>query len=336
MGIVLVTTVGRAEDERERRAREEVEQKLREMVGSLPTKVRIDYSSLDEPNYTLEEATFELDGRPLITTPSVRDLSREGGTLVWNGDVSPGKHTVRVHLVFANEASVVLSEEGGHRWKVSGDVSFDVNAGIEVQVRVVPSRDPTQRDISRRFTLSLPAQPVMVARLDDGAMPEPLLAAVTPAVAEEPVMAEEPPQADEAEKVPAKRGAGKASRSRAKAKAASSASARGEHRAIAAGSPAPGDVGEPSAPDVAPAPEALAQVGAVDAGEPEEPTHVGAVAPRPEAQDAAQGAEVGRADVAPPQEEGGEGLPWGALAVGGAGAIGVIALLVLWTRRRRS
>ncbi len=160
-----------AEDAKAKAAREELEKQLSQMVGTQPTKVRIDYVALDDPNYRLEEATFQLDGRSL-GTPSLGQLSEEGTHLVWNGDVTPGKHTVRARIVFSNGASVVLSDEGGNKWTVAGDVSFDVNAGIEVRVQATPTRDSKQTDVAKRFKLSLPAQPVMIAQLDDGKMPE--------------------------------------------------------------------------------------------------------------------------------------------------------------------
>lgn len=170
--VVAGATVALAEDAKAKAAREELERQLSQMVGKQPTKVRVDYVSIDDPNYALEEASFELDGRSL-GAPSTRQLSDEGTHLVWNGDVSPGKHTVKVRLVFANGVSVVMSDEGGYKWKVGGEVSFDVQSGIEVRVQVTPKRDPKQPDIAKRFRLSLPAQPVMLARLDDGKMPEP-------------------------------------------------------------------------------------------------------------------------------------------------------------------
>ncbi|MFZ5441726.1 MAG: hypothetical protein ACOZQL_17115, partial [Myxococcota bacterium] len=170
--VVAGAMVARAEDAKAKAAREELERQLSQMVGQQPTKVRVDYVSIDDPNYPLEEAAFEIDGRS-VGSPSPRALSEEGTHLVWNGDVSPGKHTVKVRLVFANGVSVVMSDEGGYKWKVGGEVSFDVQAGIEVRVQVTPKRDPKQPDIAKRFRLSLPAQPVMLARLDDGKMPEP-------------------------------------------------------------------------------------------------------------------------------------------------------------------
>lgn len=170
---IAASSAAFAEDAKARSAREELERQLSQMVGQQPTKVRIEYAGLDEPNYGIEEALFELDGR-VVGSPSVRVLSEEGRHLVWNGDVPPGKHVVKVLLVFVNATSAVLSDEGGYKWRVGGSVGFDVHAGIEVRVTVIPKRDPSQVEVARRFKLALPAEPVMLARLDDGKMPEPV------------------------------------------------------------------------------------------------------------------------------------------------------------------
>jgi chemotaxis protein histidine kinase CheA len=168
---VVVALVARAEDEAQRRAREELERELGAMVEKAPTRVTVDMVGLDEPNYTLEEAAFELDGKAL-RSPLPQSLAEEGLHRVSSGDVPAGRHVLRARLVIVSRASVVLSDEGGYRWKVSGEVSFDAPSGIEVQVKVTPQRDGTQRDVSKRFAVRLPAQPVMLAKLDDGRMPE--------------------------------------------------------------------------------------------------------------------------------------------------------------------
>ena len=168
---LLLPALAWAEDPKAKAAREELEKQLTQMMGKVPTRVRIDFVGLEDPNYVLEEASFELDGRSL-NTPPLRELADEGQHLVWEGDATAGKHVVRVRLVFANGASVLLSDEGGYKWKVGGEVSFELHAGIEVRVAVTPKRDSTQKDVAKRFRLALPAQPVMLAKLDDGKMPD--------------------------------------------------------------------------------------------------------------------------------------------------------------------
>jgi len=160
-----------AEDAAQKRAREELERELKQMVGTPPTRVRVEFVSPDEPNYKLEEATFEVDGKP-VPPQALSTLATEGTHTVFSGDVTPGKHKVSAKLVFANGASAVLSDEGGYKWKLGGDASFEVASGLEVQVQIVPARDSAQKDIAKRFTLRMPAAPVMVAKLDDGKMPE--------------------------------------------------------------------------------------------------------------------------------------------------------------------
>lgn len=169
---VVVAVAAHAEDDAQRRAREELEKQLQQMVGKQPSRVRIDFEALDEPNYKLEDASFEIDGR-VLARPALEKLTAEGVHLVWEGDVTPGKHIIGARLVYTNQASVVVSDEGGYTWKVSGTNAFDVQAGIEVKVKVTPQRDDAQKEISKRFLVRLPATPVMLAKVDDGKMPEP-------------------------------------------------------------------------------------------------------------------------------------------------------------------
>jgi hypothetical protein len=169
--VLLIGSGARGEDERQRRARQELEAQLDALVGQQPTRVRVDFVGLDEPNYKLEDVAFYLDDEP-VTLSANKDLNSAGTHHIWTGDVPPGRHTLKSKLTVANAASVVVSEEGGYKWKVGGSVAFDLMSGIEVQVRVTPTRDASQSDIARRFKISMPAAPVMLAKLDDGKMPE--------------------------------------------------------------------------------------------------------------------------------------------------------------------
>ena len=187
----LTAMAAAAEDPKAKAAREELEKQLHQMVGKQPTRVRVEFLSLDDPNFKIEEATFELDGRRL-GGPSPGQLEQDGKHLIWSGDVTPGKHTVKVQLVISNGASVVLSDEGGYKWTLRGERSAEVNSGIEVQVQVTAKRDGKQKDIAKRFNLATTAVPVMIAQLDDGtmpdAMPKPVIAVSDAGVAEPPVV----------------------------------------------------------------------------------------------------------------------------------------------------
>jgi hypothetical protein len=195
----LAAVAAHAEDDARRRAREELERQLQQLVVKQPAKVRIDFEALDDPNYKLEDASFELDGR-VLARPALDVLSSEGTHLVWEGDVTPGKHVVGARVVYSNQASVVVSDEGGYTWKVSGTNAFEVQSGIEVKVKVTPRRDGAQKDIAKRLMLRLPATPVMLAQVDDGKMPEPPVKKVAPVDAgptpEAPAAAEKEAQAE--------------------------------------------------------------------------------------------------------------------------------------------
>ena len=179
--LVVLSATALGEDPKAKAAREELERQLNQMVGKQPTRVRIEFLGLDEPNYVIEDASFELDGK-LLTAPLPSKLSEEGTHPVWNGDVTPGKHSVKVVLVLANRTSAVLSDEGGYKWTLRGERSADVHAGIEVHVEVTARRDGTQTNVGKRFSLATSAKPVMIAQLDDGSIPEapkkPVIAAV--------------------------------------------------------------------------------------------------------------------------------------------------------------
>jgi hypothetical protein len=170
--VLCVALVAHAEDDRERRAREELERQLSALVEKAPTRVKIEFQGLDEPNYELTEASVELDGKPLVL-PALATLSGEGLHALPAVDVSPGSHVVKVRIACRSKASIVVSDEGGYGWTLAGQNAFDVNNGIEVQVKVVPTRVPQAKELAKRFRLSLPATPVMLAKLDDGKLPEP-------------------------------------------------------------------------------------------------------------------------------------------------------------------
>lgn len=238
--LVVLLCVGAAsalaEDPKAKAAREELERQLSQMVGKQPTKVRVDFIGLDDPNYKLEEATFELDNR-LLGSPSLAELSDDGTHLVWNGDVTPGKHVLKVRLVFSNGASVVLSDEGGYKWKIGGDVGFDVNSGIEVRVQVTPKRDGKQTDVAKRFKLALPAQPVMIAQLDDGkmpdAMPKPVIATPDAGLSADAIAADEKKKAADEAKLDAATEAKKLAAEEKKQKAAEALEAKKQAAAAA-------------------------------------------------------------------------------------------------------
>ena len=309
---LVVGSVAFGEDAVQRKAREELERELKQMVGTPPTRVRVDFVSPDEPNYKLEEASFEVDGNP-VPPQSPEALAAEGTHPVFSGEVTPGKHKVSAKLVFANKTSAVLSDEGGYKWKIGGDATFEVTPGLEVQVQIVPARDSKQKDIGKRFTLRMPAAPVMVAKLDDGKMPEPMAkSAEVPKILAAEKAAEQKAAVDEATKKMTNE-------------------ARDENRRPSTAKVPTGSlaVGEPTRPGPAAA-VAVAEAD-VDAGVTEVAT--ADLAPAGMAEDA--GVTVAAKDLAPitePLEQGPNGLMW--LLVGG-GLVMLFLVIVVMRRRAR-
>lgn len=360
---VVVALAAHAEDDAQRRAREELERQLQQMVGKQPAKVRIEFEALDEPNYKLEDASFEIDGR-VLPRPALEKLTAEGVHLVWEGDVTPGKHIVGARVVYSNQASVVVSDEGGYSWKVSGTNAFDVQAGIEVRVKVVPQRDDAQKEIARRFLVRLPATPVMLAKVDDGKMPEPPVKKVeivdagpTPeqlALAEKEAQAEAKRLADEEKKrkaeelAEAKRLAAEEKKRKAeeakeakrlaaeekKQKAAEAKEAKRlaaeEKKRLAAEA---AEAKRLAAEGKTPPPVEPVAVAEVDAGAPEIDAGVAeAVVVDAGAPVVAEVVDAGVAEpAAPPPAEEEPGLPW--LYIG-IGAAALLALIIVLARKR--
>lgn len=180
--VLAVSSAAFAEDDAQRRAREELEKQLTQMVGTAPSRVRIEFQPIDDPNFRVEEFELSVDGK-VIKSPTPAAISawiQEGPMAMGVVDVAPGRHKVNARVTFHNTASALATEEGDHRWKVAGDVGFDVNAGIEVKVIITAVRDPKQADMSKRIKLTFPSKPSMISKLDDGTMPEPSKLKPTP------------------------------------------------------------------------------------------------------------------------------------------------------------
>jgi len=182
VALLVTASSAFAEDEAQRRAREELEKELKELVGKAPSRVRVEFQPIDDPNFQVEEFELSVDGKVLKapTPAAISGWMQDGPMPVGVVDVTPGRHKVSARVTYHNTASALVSEEGDHRWKVTGDVGFDVAAGIEVKVIVAPTRDATQADVGKRIKLTFPTKPVMIAKLDDGSMPEPSKLKPTP------------------------------------------------------------------------------------------------------------------------------------------------------------
>ncbi|MGV3623441.1 MAG: hypothetical protein ACO1OB_21660 [Archangium sp.] len=316
--IALLPSLALAEDAKAKAAREELERELKGMVAKPPTRVRIDFAEIDDPNYELQEATFELDGKGLLTPPPGALAMANDSVLAWQGDVTPGKHVVTVRLKYKYKVSPVVSADGGREWTLSGDRSFEQQAGIEVRVLVKTTIDPKALVPEKRLVLSLPAQPVMIAKLDDGSIPN---APPRPVVDAGPT-AEELAAAKKAEEDEKKRLADEAAAAEAKRKADEAAQAK---LAVADGEPKKPSTDASPRPANDPAPVVAAVPPPVAAAEPVDAGVQVAVVPPPVV-------DAGVALAEPlPEEEG--SFPWLAVILGGA--LAVVVVIVIARRRSR-
>jgi hypothetical protein len=172
--MMVVATTARAEDEAQRRAREELERQLNQMVEKAPSRVRVEFQPLEDPNLQVEELTILLDNKPLKapTTAQIQGWMQDGPMPIAVLDVSPERHLVTARITVHNGASPLVVDDGDVRWRVSGDVRFDVSPGLEVRVIVTPVRDGKQPDPTKRLKLTFPSSPTMISKLEDGVMPE--------------------------------------------------------------------------------------------------------------------------------------------------------------------
>jgi hypothetical protein len=152
-------------------AQDELESQLKEMVGKPPTKLLVEYEGLDQPNYKLVEVSFELDGSSL-PLPELETLNGEGKHLIFHGDIKPGKHTLETTVVLTDVSGALFSYEAGFKWKVKNTRSFEQQPGLEIQVAITPELNAGEKDPKRKFVLKSTAVPKMLAKLEDGTMPE--------------------------------------------------------------------------------------------------------------------------------------------------------------------
>jgi len=169
--LAITAALGLALQASAQSAQDELERQLREMVGKPPTKLLLEYEGLDQPNYKLVEISFELDGSSL-PVPSLEKLNGEGKHLIFHGDVKPGKHTLDTTVVLTDVAGALFSYEAGYKWKVRNSRSFEQQPGLEVHVVITPELNNAEKDPKKKFVLKSTATPKMLAKLEDGTMPE--------------------------------------------------------------------------------------------------------------------------------------------------------------------
>lgn len=167
VGSLIAFGAARAEDDGARRARTEVEQELGTMVRIPPPQVEVVFSGIDAADYQLESASFTLDNQTLPA--SVSELSP--GKVVYSAQLPTGRHVFTSQLVYKEAPGTVFSYMSGTRFKVPGRVEFVAQRGLRVHIRAGVHADPGA-DLQARLKPANHVEPEMLAKLEDGYMPD--------------------------------------------------------------------------------------------------------------------------------------------------------------------
>ncbi len=147
-----------AEDDRAGRVREALERELQEMVKLPSASVEIIFDGIGATRYTLLEASFALDDKPIPFAA--------GNKVLYKGEVAPGRHILTATIVC--EAPAVPS--GMVKYKVPGKFIFNAQRGVFMRVRARIAVDDGA-EASKRLQLVGSAQTDLRAKLEDGVLP---------------------------------------------------------------------------------------------------------------------------------------------------------------------
>ncbi len=170
--VALWASSADAEDERTRRAREEIERQLSSMVTAAPPAMRVQLEAPGNPNHALTGAELALDGAVLRLLPA-QALQGPGPFTVFDGVVPPGAHTVVLRVQVVDNASVMMSESAGYKWKMATQVSFRSERGLKVHLTFAPREDRGEPDPKRRYKVVNHARVEMLEEVDDTPLPPP-------------------------------------------------------------------------------------------------------------------------------------------------------------------
>jgi outer membrane protein OmpA-like peptidoglycan-associated protein len=196
----------------EQRAREDLDRQLQALVKTPPPEVVLMFESLPGAGtargYKLVEADFELNGQPLAV-PGPEQLGAPGQHRLAVLKVEEGSFTLLSRVTYASDSWSLFSEESGFLWKLTASVTFQVQKGLRVNVKVQPGINPTAPDPRLKLKLSHAVTAEMTAPPADVAIPDPVPVAkapppkvpetpVQPATATQPVTAAVPVKGVEA------------------------------------------------------------------------------------------------------------------------------------------
>jgi OOP family OmpA-OmpF porin len=175
MGLLAATARAAEPSSVEQRAREDLDRQLQALVKTPPPEVVISFEGLPgagtSRGYKLVEADFSLNNQPLAV-PGPEQLNAPGQHRVAVVKVDEGTFTLVSRVTYTSDAWNLFSEESGFLWKLTASVTFQVQKGLRVRVKVMPGINPTAPDPRLKLKLSHDVSVEMTAQLADVAIPD--------------------------------------------------------------------------------------------------------------------------------------------------------------------
>ncbi|HZI12412.1 MAG TPA: OmpA family protein [Myxococcus sp.] len=196
MGLLATAARGAEPSSVEQRAREDLDRQLQAMMKTPPPEVVLFFDALPGAGtargYKLVEADFELNGQPLAV-PGPEQLSAPGQHRLAVLKVEEGSFTLLSRVTYASDSWSLFSEESGFLWKLTASVTFQVQRGLRVKVRVQPGINPTAPDPRLKLKLTHDVTAEMTAPPADVAIPDaPPVAKATPPPPVQPATGTQP------------------------------------------------------------------------------------------------------------------------------------------------
>ncbi|HYO54605.1 OmpA family protein [Archangium sp.] len=152
--------------------RAELDRQLQGMVNTPAPEVRLLFSGLDPSEYRLVEVHFTLDGEPLSVAP-VDELGSPGPHVLTTRQVKDGPHTLVSNVVYMDASWNMFSETSGLLWNMTSTLNFQTQRGLRVDVKATALLVPEAKDPRQKVKLAHDVTAEMIAKLEDGTLPEP-------------------------------------------------------------------------------------------------------------------------------------------------------------------
>lgn len=165
LALLLATQPAPPDAGRRLSAQEELERELMQLVKTPPPEVEVFFEPLEARHLKLDETDLTLDDMPLAL-PDVKSLSQGTTHRVLKAQLSEGEHTLVSRIAYVDTSSG-FTGTAGYKWKMAASVTFRVQRGLRVRVRVQPALNPDAADLKGRLKLGHHVVAEMIGPLED-------------------------------------------------------------------------------------------------------------------------------------------------------------------------